>query len=245
MAEATGKEIFLPENKIPVCDDVEEYISLLRATPTYQRIIDGKTLSQKVPEGEEPYTRQEIADLFEKQEEFKSLFWDFYKGVVHLAYVPNGHSDEFNQAFIEYKDRVLESLQASRGKDPAMATEKDRLRSAAHDKAAEILVKNGESPNELVGRILVRAFLVDEGSDVVESAQQADMNRVLRQVDNDRKAVAETMRRFRPLIGRKFFKPEEIEQIQQGFLRAHPEAKRKDPRDFTLERNRLLRALIE
>jgi len=240
------KEILPVEpNWLPVCDDIKEYFSFLRGTSEYQKIIKQKFADQKVIPGEAPLSKREIRNFFEQQEQFKAFFWDFDSRVIHLCYQPENYTKNFRQAFKNYQQKVLASLYSISSGNPDLVRKRDQIRSQAHDQAAKVLVEERIVPTKFLGRILVRAFLVDQKGDVIKSARQADMLRVLRNVADNPKAIAQTKKKFSQFIGKEFFTSKRIEEIQQNFLIKHPNAPKVRNADFTLARNSKIRQLIE
>lgn len=228
--------LFLEEERekpelLPCCDDPQEYLGFLRATSAYQGVVRERLTRaqgqfQEMPGGVRlgnPPEYNEVAQVFEEREGFKKLFWDFYESVLHLKYNQERYSFSFRKAFEKYKLAVSESLGAVRnGRDEDTIREKDRLRSVAHNDAAEMLVDNGVVSTEFLARIIIRAFLVDVGCDYISSARLADRLRILRELP-DRSALLRFLM-SEPSTGGDipFFSTEQARTLQEEFLRAHP-----------------------
>lgn len=245
MAELGGDERALPKvEQIPVCDDARTYLKILRSTDEYKGIIEKMHQGQKVPEGETTLSKEEVIEVFEEQEKFKALFWDFYGHVIHLEYKEADYPVEFREAFEDYKVKALDSIHAAySGKDKQIVRFKDRVRSEAHDKAAKLLAAGDFAPNEFVGRILTRAFLVDVGHDVVDSARKADMYRVLRHLGDDEKSIKATEKKF-IYIGKRFFSGDQVKDIQEKFKENHDGTAVVGTKRFTLEGNQFMRSIL-
>jgi len=227
-ADRQGFESSERKEFLPICDDARIYLEVLRGTPQYQAVID-RRVSEAMAKYEEvkavwpdldPPTREEIRASFEELEEFKQLFWDFEQDVLHLAYNREKYSAQFNKAFRDYTIKAVDSLFESevRANDADQMREKDLVRSRFHNAAADALVEGKVVPNQYVGRIIVRAFLVDEKKDHIPSARLSDRQRVARNLD--RRTLmkywsnSETVRR----LGNTQFTPENIGAIQESFL---------------------------
>ena len=227
---------------LPCCDDPKEFLNLLRETLEYQKMTNerSKVVQQKFQAMKEelkeelPPTREEVAQVFEGQEEFKQLFWDFYQDVLHLGYKKEKYSPDFRKAFNGYRLAVKESFEAVRkGKDQEKMFEKDRLRSLAHNEAARILVDEGIAPTELLARVIVRAFLVDIGCDYIPSARQADQLRILRSLPDRTTLVKFLMESRRSKETGSVFSLERATGIQEEFFKVH----QKEKIDFVKRKN--------
>ena len=223
----SGKEREEGETKIPVCDDPKEFLDLLRGCSRYEEILNlrYKEVEARSKEGEEMPTKEEVQKIFEEQELFKQLFWNFYQNVLHLSYKPENYTPEFREKFEKYKESVAVSLYAAQKGDADEIKEKDLARSRCHDEAARQLVKDGLVETEFLGRILVRAFLVDEGKDYIDSARQADRIRRMRALDTEEsrkrylQSVEDEIKKYQIS-----FDSQEVSEIRDKFLRKHPHA---------------------
>ena len=121
----------------------------------------------------------EVKSSYEETPHFKQLFWNFDQDVLHLKWVPTSYNQKVRDAFDGYITSV-DALSAAFTKKNCTQGEiedRDLLRSAAHTKTATVLVEKGLVPNQMVGRIVVRAFLVDLGLDCISQARRADVRR--------------------------------------------------------------------
>lgn len=212
---------------IPSTSSVDIFLDTLRSTTEYQRIISQRySKAEEISElsvyvaGDNLVTEREVAEAYEETEEFKALFWDFNEDCVHLAYNPASLPIEFNKAFEDYKKSVYESLRSveeAGGVESIRA--KDHNRSGHHNEAARVLVDKGLVASEFVGRIIVRAFLVDIGMDYVKSARLGDLQRRLRDAP-DRRSLAKAIETDIHLNRKnKFFSLERAKEIQEEFCR--------------------------
>jgi hypothetical protein len=114
----------------------------------------------------------------------------------------------------------------------------DEFRSLKHDEAAAVLVESGVVPTEFLGRIVVRAYLVDIGDDRIDSARQADFFRRVRAVTGNEAAYRELLREHRRLTAHNRFPPEEAKRIQKKFLGTSPRAKTVEIKTYMDIRNK-------
>ena len=226
---------------LPLCLDVKEYFGLLRTSSEYTQTVNEKLANAKMKreelkeragwiEGEDP-TREEIITIYEKDESFKQLFWNFNEEVLHLGYDLNKYSAKFNSLFMKYRVLAKQSVSATIGGGKEEIISKDRDRSIGHDEAARQLVEDSVIESEYLARIVVRSFLIDIGEDSVKSARLSDRLRTLRTLESDEAriryyATAEEAGR----VPR--FSTESRFEIQNDFLQAHPECLFVKKQDF-------------
>ena len=140
-----------------------EFLQSFHQSPEYQQ-----TLARRIKEARRRNPRLQsraIESSFRDAEQYKQLLFDYYHR-HHLNYDETQYSDTFNPALQEYWQSTL-AYQDILGHNPSeayiQAVELDRV--AKHQDAAEELVKNGQAPNERVGRVLVHFLSVSEGID--------------------------------------------------------------------------------
>lgn len=225
-------ELLSTRESLPTCERAEEFLGLLRSTEEYQARVNQRLESALqftslflLSEDESPPTYEEIATLFESVDEFERLFWDFSERVIHLRYDSNHYSERFQEAFADYRNKVVVSFMTAEigGYPKEIVIELDRIRSLAHNQAAQILMEDGVVKTETLGRMLARALLVDVKEDYIASARQASFIRKLREAPDElaqRKLLVEAP----PIQYTGFFAPERISAIQMDYIATHPEA---------------------
>lgn len=207
---------------IPVCSNLIEYLQRLRDTEVYKNIVKKRLL-----DGQSKRNRNlrcwEVAQVFEEQEDFKQLFWDF-ESILHLGYDPARFSLGFQRAFEEYKVKVI-----TLGRVPKISLDDVRAadleRSEYHNKAAAVLVKDGLVCSEFLGRMVVRALLLDIGMDSISSARQGDLARQAKWLDRSA-AEGFVKDRMKPVLdlADTRFSSSEASMIQVSYLADHPSA---------------------
>lgn len=204
---------------LPSTDDVAVFWESLRLTAEYKEAICRRMeAAKKSPYYlRNPVSEVEVVEAFEGTEEFKSMFWDFNEDCLHLAYNPEKLPQEFRAKFEEYKQSVYASLRSiEEGKNIETMRAKDMARSEAHNKVAQVLVSSGLVSTEFLGRMTVRAFLVDSGMDYISSARQADLLRRLRDAQ-DTKTIARALSDGISSRRVKVFAPERAIAIREKF----------------------------
>lgn len=216
---------------IPACCDLREFLFILRSSDEYNRAVESRfqRAREKAEEtkglflDESKLTREEVASVYEQEESFKQLFWNFYEDVLHLSYDPNHYSSEFNRFFERYRVVAKLSVKAAQSGDREEIIERDRIRSEGHNNAARQLVKDEVVETEYLARIPVRAFLVDIGEDYIASARLSDRIRILRALPTREARV-----RYYSEVGKaeeaEKFSPQSALRMQKKFLQAHPKA---------------------
>lgn len=201
--------------RIPCCDSVEDFLSFLRRSQEYRdavakRYAEAMKRFQKIREsGDLPPTFEEAAPVYEETSDFKQLFWNFEQDVVHLRYKPEKYNQKVREAVSSYLHAVLESqgVYLERGLNADRIASVDANRKLMHSKAGEILHDQGVVPNFFVGRIVIRAFLIDRGLDSIRSARREE-------TEQESDGLSIKLPRFTP---------ERATDLLDSYLQIHPE----------------------
>ena len=143
------------------------FLQAFYQSPEYKQALAARIASihKEHPES----SRKRIETAFrDSSPDYKNLLFGFYKENP-LDYSEDQYSDNFKKLMEDYWSKLFTA--ASIKADPtdpgkqAQIMQADHQRVLSHARAAEELVKEGQSPDDRVGRILVHFMTVSRGYD--------------------------------------------------------------------------------